>query len=376
MSKKIGLVTTKEGVVSGVTIVMEQVATGLRERGYDVNLIRPQPTILNKIKVVGYILQYALLNETFRNYDILLGNGVGLVGAVDLSVTKIDTIHSTSSGANEALAHAYSNLAEDEKAPLESILQRICGATITDLPESFSTKESAFEIDKIVAASADKVVTISSQITEEVKKHFMVPAEKMISIPNAVAPFWFDSQGEPSEKPRIIYAGRAGYTPINIFLKGLDRVHTVFESFPDAEMLCILHVGNPDFMPTFEAIFPPLRVELYMNLQQQEIAEHYRVGDIFLNSSRYEAFGLSLIESMAAGLVPITFSTGVVSEIIEDGVNGFVVSNATELHNRVAELLENPEKARDMGRAASETIAQRFSMKNMIDGYENLLNSL
>ncbi len=377
MSKKIGLVTTKEGVVSGVTIVMEQIANGLRERGFDIELIRPVPTMFNDIRVIGYTVQYVMLRETFRNYDIVMGNGVGLIGAADLSTILVDTIHSTSSGANEALQKAYDNLSEQDRGPLEHVLQVICQSTIADLPESFSTKEAAFEIDKRVAARANKVVTISQQITEEVQKHFQVPEEKIVAIPNAVASFWFEKSGDPLPQPRIVYSGRAGNTPINIFLKGFDRVSSVFHSFPDAQKLCILHVGTKtEFGDISHHVIDSPNLSFYTNCTQEEIASHYAKGDIFINTSRYESFGLSLIESMAAGLVPVTFSTGIVPELIEDGVNGFIVHTLAEMHERVAMLLADPAKAQVMGQEAQQAVREKFNMDTMLDGYEALIKEL
>lgn len=374
MTKKIGLVTTKEGVVSGVTIVMDQIVTGLRDRGFDVDLVRPIPTSISDIPGVGYILQYAFLRETFAKYDVLLGNGVGLVGAIDLSMTLIDTIHSTSLGANAALLSAYESLDPEEREPLTVALQEMCQTTIEDLPASFATKGSAFEIDKRVAARADKIVTVSGQITKEVETHFEQSQEKIVAIPNGVAPFWFEQDNAPREMPAIVYSGRAVYTPINIFLKGFDRVLSLFETFRDAQRVCILHIGNESFRERVEGAVQRRGVDCISNLTQQEIAAQLCPGDIFINTSRYEAFGLSLIESMAAGLVPVTFATGVVPEIISDGENGFVVSSLKEMEERVAELRAHPEQALAMGKAARETIQSRFSLEKMIDGYARLLS--
>jgi glycosyltransferase involved in cell wall biosynthesis len=86
-----------------------------------------------------------------------------------------------------------------------------------------------------------------------------------------------------------------------------------------------------------------------------------------------EPFGLVMIEALACGTPVIAFGRGSVPEIIEDGVNGFIVHSEDEAVRAVARL---PEIDR---RRCRETFERRFTAKRMardyVDVYRRLLNA-
>ncbi|MCS6816594.1 MAG: glycosyltransferase [Blastocatellia bacterium] len=70
--------------------------------------------------------------------------------------------------------------------------------------------------------------------------------------------------------------------------------------------------------------------------------------------------GLKAIQYMAVGIPTVASAVGVVTEILEDGVTGFLVRSPEEWYDRLRLLLENPELRRQMGRAAREVAVQRY----------------
>ena len=69
---------------------------------------------------------------------------------------------------------------------------------------------------------------------------------------------------------------------------------------------------------------------------------------------------MATLEAMATGL-PI-LGNAHPSSLIEHGKNGFMSSDPAQLASYARKLLETPELARSMGRAAKETAKERFSM--------------
>jgi len=63
--------------------------------------------------------------------------------------------------------------------------------------------------------------------------------------------------------------------------------------------------------------------------------------DVFAFPSRWEGFGIALIEAMAAGLPVVASRTGGITEIVEDGVSGLLVApgDPGELAAALARLL-------------------------------------
>jgi len=76
-----------------------------------------------------------------------------------------------------------------------------------------------------------------------------------------------------------------------------------------------------------------------------------------------EPFGLSVIESMACGTPVIAFDRGSMPELIENGQNGFLVSNVNEAAAAVARLQEI-DRATCRGH-----VERRFTVERMIDEY-------
>ena len=55
------------------------------------------------------------------------------------------------------------------------------------------------------------------------------------------------------------------------------------------------------------------------------MAELLAISDVMFHLSRKEAFGLVLLEALACGVPSIATNVGGIPEVIEDGVNGFIV---------------------------------------------------
>lgn len=93
--------------------------------------------------------------------------------------------------------------------------------------------------------------------------------------------------------------------------------------------------------------------------------ERYATWDIFCLPSRNEPFGLSLIEAMAIGLPAIATRCNGPSDIIEDGVSGFLIpiENSDALANKLAQLIEDSELREKMGLAARERILKNYSLE-------------
>jgi glycosyltransferase involved in cell wall biosynthesis len=76
-----------------------------------------------------------------------------------------------------------------------------------------------------------------------------------------------------------------------------------------------------------------------------------------------EPFGLNMIEAMACGTPTIAFRKGSVPEIIEDGVNGFIVESVEQAIEAVRRI---PQVSRESCRNAFE---RRFTTERMTDDY-------
>ncbi len=93
-------------------------------------------------------------------------------------------------------------------------------------------------------------------------------------------------------------------------------------------------------------------------------------SDIAVVPSFCEAFGLVVIEAMAAGLPVIGSDSGGIPELIDDGRTGLLVEprNPRELAEALATLLRSESLRSSMGGAAAEEVRRRFDMQRHIEG--------
>lgn len=109
------------------------------------------------------------------------------------------------------------------------------------------------------------------------------------------------------------------------------------------------------------------RVEFYLDRSD---AEHFLdAGDIFVLPTRFEGFGLAVVEAMAAGLPVIVSNVDGLKEIIRDGETGFFARKGDE--DSLAAKIEEVVARRDLEpicRAAAQR-AEAFTMERMCENY-------
>jgi glycosyltransferase involved in cell wall biosynthesis len=91
-----------------------------------------------------------------------------------------------------------------------------------------------------------------------------------------------------------------------------------------------------------------------------------------------EALSNVVLESMAAGAPTVATRVGGTPEAVIDGGTGILVppGNAAALADAIIELLNNPQRAAHLGRAARSHIADHFSVRRMVHATEDLYTDL
>jgi len=109
-----------------------------------------------------------------------------------------------------------------------------------------------------------------------------------------------------------------------------------------------------------------------------DVPDILAAADVFLLASRYESFGLAILEAMAAGLPVIAARVGGIPFVVEDGKTGFLVDarRPEDIADRVRALAEDPEKRASLGRAGRARLLERFSVDAMIRGVESMYTDL
>lgn len=98
-------------------------------------------------------------------------------------------------------------------------------------------------------------------------------------------------------------------------------------------------------------------------LEPEATPAFYRQADVFVMPSRYELFGIVMLEAMACGVPVVATRFGGPAEVIRDGVDGLLVDpqDTEGLADAILRLLERPQDRVEMGLRARAAIEGRYS---------------
>jgi glycosyltransferase involved in cell wall biosynthesis len=110
--------------------------------------------------------------------------------------------------------------------------------------------------------------------------------------------------------------------------------------------------------------------------QQPDVVPYLRAFRVFVMLGADHGCPNASLEAMSLGLPVVAARHGGTSEQVEDGVNGFLVSDSdpAEMAHRVRTLLTNPEMLDRFGQASGTIANEKFSMELMVERYVHLLN--
>ncbi|OJU36613.1 MAG: glycosyl transferase [Bacteroidales bacterium 45-6] len=186
-------------------------------------------------------------------------------------------------------------------------------------------------------------------------------------------PFYPDSVSDCTSK-QVIAVGR--YMPQKGFDLLIDAWGLVSERHPD----WILRIYGDGMREQLQAQIDALDLDKSCLLEHSvpNIADKYCESSIFVLSSRFEGFGMVVVEAMACGVPPVAFACPCgPRDIVRDGEDGFLVENGNigKLADRICYLIEHEDLRKEMGRKARENV-RRFEMENIAGQWRKLFESL
>ena len=141
----------------------------------------------------------------------------------------------------------------------------------------------------------------------------------------------------------------------------------------------LIVMGEGESRPELERMVNDLRLNNYVNLlgYVDNPYAYLSKADLFVLSSRSEGFGNVIVEAMACGTPVISTNcpTGP-GEIIEDGINGFLVPVGDEekLAKKISEVINNEGLQRKIAKNAFSR-AQDFKVSKIVREYEQLFEN-
>lgn len=151
----------------------------------------------------------------------------------------------------------------------------------------------------------------------------------------------------------------------------------VGRALPDVRLLL---VGDGPLRPQVEALLEKegiARQTLLTGLRR-DVAHLMSAMDIFMLTSLWEGLPRVIPQSMAMGIPVIANQAGGTSEAIQDGNNGYLCTPGEigEMAERCFDLINHPQKRREMGQRGHNFVTQEFDLGRMITQIETLYRHL
>jgi glycosyltransferase involved in cell wall biosynthesis len=121
-----------------------------------------------------------------------------------------------------------------------------------------------------------------------------------------------------------------------------------------------------------------LRDNVLLTGFRSDVPNLLRCSDIVVLCSETESAPLTLLEGLSSGLPVIATSVGGIPEIIQDGVNGFLVppKDPESIANGILKLANDPKLMKRLGEAARKTILDRYTAEKVVSQYGEIYNKV
>ena len=225
---------------------------------------------------------------------------------------------------------------------------------------------------KTVYQDSDKIILFSKKFIPEYQ--FFTrnnDSSKFVIIPNFNA--YEKTEILPKEKT-VLFVGR-----MQIIHKKADYLlniwKRVFNEHPDWNLKI---VGDGDDRIYLEEMACELGLQNYSFEGIQNPISYYQRGSILCMTSSFESFGMVLTEAMQHKVVPMAFNSySIVSEIIETGVDGFLIEpfDLDAYAVKLSLLMKDVELRNAMAEKAYCSV-QKFSPKVIGERWVNLLDNI
>jgi phosphatidylinositol alpha-1,6-mannosyltransferase len=164
-------------------------------------------------------------------------------------------------------------------------------------------------------------------------------------------------------------------------IRALPQVH---QTAPNASLII---VGEGPYRKDLERLITKLGLTEYVHLtgkvSQKELPSWYAAGDIFAMPCRtrmggwdVEGLGIVFLEGSATGLPVIVGDSGGAIDAVVDNETGYLVdgNNTSEIAQRIAFLISNPDVANRMGGAGRNWVTQEWTWDQNFKKLDGLLS--
>jgi len=165
------------------------------------------------------------------------------------------------------------------------------------------------------ARRAERVFAVSERTKRDLVDRYRIAEDKIVVTPNGVDPIFRPDGGAPGRPPYALFVG--GIQPRKDPVSAIEALGRLNGNL-SLVLVGAEKRGGQDVRRAIRRLGLDRRVELTGHLEREELAALYRGAACLVFPSRYEGFGLPVLEAMASGTPVVAAAAGAVPEVAGD----------------------------------------------------------
>lgn len=236
-------------------------------------------------------------------------------------------------------------------------------------------------MEKCLSHFTDEIVCISKAEKESAEREHIADESKLVLIPNGID-ISAVSNAVPKQRnvlginDNAFVVGMIGrlspQKAPDVFIRAAKLIHDVI---PDSAFII---VGDGEEREAIEKFAKENELNLYVTGWTDEPYSYLKIFDVAVLLSRWEGFGLAIVEYMAAEKNVVATKTDAIPTLIDDEVDGLLVNvdNPVEVRDKVLWLYYHPKEALNMREKALEKVINKYDIDRVVKQHIKMFNQL
>lgn len=232
-------------------------------------------------------------------------------------------------------------------------------------------------IDGIAYRMFDRIITISKDVDESLKRHIKLDKNRFLLIPNGVSLESIDGAMPYNKQDIGLNCSDIIVMQVSSFRKPKDQ-ETLIRAIPLVKLpIKVILVGEGNTMAECKRLVKKLdlKEKVLFYGERMDVPRLLKTASLVVLSTKFEGMSLSCIEGLASGNPFIASSAPGIESMVKDAGVIFPIGDASALAKVIDELLSNESYYNEVKSRCMKK-ARQFGLANMINSHINLYQDL